>query len=788
MNLHLFNAKIALTVILISVCTLHIEAQITYSRGVIAPPKLKTLTQNNGSQVKLYIKGDGIVHWFETTDEKIVLRNQNGNFMYAILDEKGNMIPSNHPVKQKKSFFKRIFSRKNKYGSKDIFFSKEQLRKKKARLLENSINQRLYTKRKNSINKGSTFPTSGKQKMLTILAEFSDQEHKISRQTLDDLMNKPNYNNTGSFKDYYLEASNNSLDISTTVTKWVRLPHSKAYYGKNDSYDEDSRPREFIRDAIKAALEAGIDFSPFDNDKDSYIDFLQVIHSGVGEEGGEDADAIWSHQWTLSNDYPVGNDKYVRGYVTVPELYTNTNNTPSSIGVSCHEFGHALGLMDYYDTDYGDSGGYADGLGSWELMDSGCWNNEGKTPAHTNIYSKYLLGWANLPELYRSGNYELSQSNKYQKGYQIKTNKEDEFFVLDNRQKIGFDKYIPYHGMLIYRINRSNSGWENNKINIDPKKEGLKLIKSKSYGKDCPFPGNANITSITDITSPANLKTSSLDYTYKGLLDIKEKDEIIFFNYYHNNRLGLKIEFHITSEQKNIFEASINLIRKNSSSPSITPQTTDKNGIALFDNVFSGSYIIEITKNGYKQFREEINIYRDQTIEKKLTKKYNLTINISYKGLPIENVEVSIESEEESLSKYPSLITDYKGNAIFEDIILGNYTIIAKKYNYFSFEKSIQVENELTELIELTPFSIIDAKNKEVRLYPNPSDGEININIELSEKAIIRIFDIKGQLVHQHKHTGGMMNSINLTNLSTGVYIFVLIDKGTTISKTLIIK
>ena len=69
----------------------------------------------------------------------------------------------------------------------------------------------------------------------------------------------------------------------------------------------------------------------------------------------------------------------------------NCNNfSLIDIGVFCHEFGHAFGLPDLYDTDGGSAG-----VGHWCLMGSGNWNTP-TNPAHMSAWSKSELGWANV--------------------------------------------------------------------------------------------------------------------------------------------------------------------------------------------------------------------------------------------------------------------------------------------------------------------------------------------------------------------------------------------------------
>ena len=65
--------------------------------------------------------------------------------------------------------------------------------------------------------------------------------------------------------------------------------------------------------------------------------------------------------------------------------------TQETIGVFAHEYGHALGLPDLYDTDYS-----SNGIGDWSLMAGGSYNyivRGGDSPAHLDAWCKYSLGW-----------------------------------------------------------------------------------------------------------------------------------------------------------------------------------------------------------------------------------------------------------------------------------------------------------------------------------------------------------------------------------------------------------
>lgn len=775
-----------ITLVAIFILSGNLKAQ--RSRGVVAYPYPITVNQNDGTKLKLYIKGDAVLNWYETDSGEKVIKLKDGRFVYAKIDSLGNMVGSDQNIIQKKSFFNRLFSSSNKIKKENIFYSKSQINKKEERYFRNKEKQTDNIQRVNSTTtKSHKFPTTGKRKMLTILAEFSDTPHSISHNDIWRMMNQKGYNGIGSFKDYFTEISYGHLEVITNVTLWVKVPHTKAYYGANDSYGEDINPHEFIQDAVKAAMKLGITFSEYDNDKDGYVDFLQVIHSGVGEECGEDSDAIWSHQWNLNGYIETNDGTKISGYFTAPELFSSLPNTQSNIGVICHEFAHALGLPDYYDTDYAGSGGFADGLGNWDLMDSGCWNDEGRTPAHTNAYSKFLLGWINLKELNKSSEVNIKEIINNEDAYIIKTNKEDEFFILENRQKIQFDKHIPHHGLLVYHVNRASDGWLNNKININPDKEAFKLLRSKSYSKKCPFPGSENITYLTDSSSPSNLLGYNSNYSHKALINIKEEDQIIKFIYYNDNRLSHELELTVFDKNDPIYNAQINLIRTDYSTAPFEARYTNEEGSVIFNKIIKGAYYITVSKNGYKAIEKKINIYENRKINTVLEKQHNLTINITSNNKPIENAEVEIICNTNNDLKLNNQITNKDGNVIFEDICIGTYTISIDKYNFKRFSESYDINTEKEINIDIKAFELKDILKKKIKLYPNPSDGEITLEVELSNEAIIMLIDNRGAKVYEKKYQGGVLHNLNFKNISSGLYHLIIIDKNTKLSKRLII-
>ncbi len=331
-------------------------------------------------------------------------------------------------------------------------------------------------------------------KALVILLQFTDNLADTLGHTpsaFDTLLFSTGEFPTGSMRDYYQEVSDGQFDIEGVVTRWYTAPRPYSYYANNQSgfggYPQNAQV--MAADAVILAS-AEYDFSQFDNDgpdgiphsadDDGEIDALFVVHAGPGgEETGLTTD-IWSHKWNLK--VPIGNHGVVaRAYTTEPERWAfsgpySTAGALISMGVFCHEFGHVLGLPDLYDTS--DVPNPSEGIGEWDLMSKGVYthlagNALGSTPAHLSAWSKIQLGWVTPTwVLQDSAGVVIPPVETSGRVFRLWTNGADEgeYFLLENRQPIGFDAALvrssiepisgstPSHGLLIYHVDENFVG------------------------------------------------------------------------------------------------------------------------------------------------------------------------------------------------------------------------------------------------------------------------------------------------------------------------------------------
>ena len=306
----------------------------------------------------------------------------------------------------------------------------------------------------------------GKKHFLVILVEFSDLSFTSSddpQAAYDRQMNEPGYSRngaTGSARDFYYDNSGGLFEPVFDVYGPVKLSRKYSYYGGNDGSGNDKNPEEAVVEGCQA-LDGQIDFSRYDNDGDGKVDMVFMYYAGYGEADSSDDDSIWPHQWELS---AAGKSVTLDGvrvdkYACSNELAGQVElaGKMGGIGTACHEFGHAMGLPDMYDTDYY-TNGYAGVLYSYSTMCSGSYNNDMRTPPYFNFEERMYLGWVtedDYKEFPRAGTYTIPPING-NVAYRTFTDMDGEYFIYENRTKTGWDRYIPAAGMVVYHADKSS--------------------------------------------------------------------------------------------------------------------------------------------------------------------------------------------------------------------------------------------------------------------------------------------------------------------------------------------
>ena len=308
----------------------------------------------------------------------------------------------------------------------------------------------------------------------------------------------------GAVYDYFVEQSDSIFKPHFDVIGPVTLSKSYKYYGEDtNSTSADTRPRiqEFFSESVTLAIAAGTDFDNYDNDNNGTIDFVFFIFAGEGQnsygtidyldECGIDEEysyLIWPKESSASQkigDYTFG------GYGLTNETFVLSGTTyTDGIGTMCHELSHGLGLPDFYDVNYVNFG-----MDYWDLMDSGSYCFMGRCPAGYTGYEREFMGWRSIKEVSLTEGQTLTLQPMEKGGEPIKLvnpNNSDEYYIIENRQPIGFDlyfgwvyssvrsKYGPNKGLLITHVDYKYSEWVGNRVNTSSTHQRMTILPADS--------------------------------------------------------------------------------------------------------------------------------------------------------------------------------------------------------------------------------------------------------------------------------------------------------------------
>lgn len=383
----------------------------------------------------------------------------------------------------------------------------------------------------------------GKKKGLIILVNFKDTKFKAENtpELYNRIVNEIGFKDEslgfiGSVKDYFLAQSYGKMEFDFDIVGPVTLQYSYKYYGFNDTYGTDINVREMVTDACMA-VDDEVDFSVYDWDGDGNVEQVFFIYAGQCESNNPyDPYLIWPHMSSLST--PLTLDKVrISTYACSGELMNHARI--DGIGAICHEFSHCLGLPDFYDIRYG--GAY--GTGEWDIMCMGCYNGDSFYPAEYTAYERMFVGWLEPTVLETDTDITgMRPLNESKEAYIIyNDNNENEYYMLENRQRTGWDCGLPGSGLIVTHIDYDPRAWSYNVPNSPYGQSQYGISAHERYslfladndsradsasGDAYPYEGN---DSITNLSTPAamlyNANSDGSYYMNKSIRNITRNDD-----------------------------------------------------------------------------------------------------------------------------------------------------------------------------------------------------------------------------------------------------------------------
>jgi M6 family metalloprotease-like protein len=288
-----------------------------------------------------------------------------------------------------------------------------------------------------------TTALQGKHRLLVVLADTADSPwpQGYSRARYEELLFSKT---TESMAEFWRENSYGAYQLEGEVVGPIRAPGRMSDYAYDRADPNGKDVAKLIAFAVDRAAR-DTDLASFDTHDargkkkpDGVIDHLMVIYAE--RTGAHDGFApIWPHRGSL--DASTGGHRI--------GSYTILNHA-ARLGVYVHEFGHDLGLPDLYDRDYS-----SHGAGEWCTMASGSWLGSAGTPAHVSAWAKMRLGWI-TPAVVSEASSAIDVPSSSEKPFALRIPLGEidspEYFVVENRRKIGFDRELAAEGILIWHV------------------------------------------------------------------------------------------------------------------------------------------------------------------------------------------------------------------------------------------------------------------------------------------------------------------------------------------------
>lgn len=454
--------------------------------AVPANPSPLTIKQPNGKTLTFTLKGDEKVNWATTIDQYTLIRNSENVFVYAKLNERGDLVPSNFVASNpdERTAEERLFLSTLPFN---LHFSDTQIQERIT----------LY-----QTENSSKTVTTGQLHLLLILVDFSDKPFTYTQTAFDNMCNQVGYNAngaTGSVKDYYYDNSGHALQMTIDVVGPVTLPNTSAYYAASGGMGA------FVNGALTLA-DPTVNYAQYLNGQNQVAN-IHFVFAGMPQSSTGNTSEIWPHKSFISQSIVKDGVQFTTYSCSAEK---RTPSQMDGIGTMCHEMGHSLGLMDLYDTDYTGTGGTAETPETWDLMAGGSYNNNCNTPPYLNGWEREILNWGSPISLTTSATGVLPCVADSLKSYRIDISS-SEYYLLEHRKQKGWDAYIPGNGLLIYHGDRNRLENTNpfyyNTINVDPSNRGFFIeVSTGNLAHNttglAPFGGASNQNYFTNTSTP----------------------------------------------------------------------------------------------------------------------------------------------------------------------------------------------------------------------------------------------------------------------------------------------
>ena len=277
---------------------------------------------------------------------------------------------------------------------------------------------------------------------LCLLIRFPDVADSIPSTEVAQYCNAPGYTgfgNNGSVRDYFTTVSQGRLDYTSVVTEYLTTKHPRDHY-TDPAVQFGTRARQLIREGLKRLKAQGFDFNQLTADDQGYVRALNVFYAGL--RVNDWSEGLWPHSWALDEPFAASSTR------TFSDYQITNIGSELTLRTFCHENGHMVcDFPDLYDYGY-----ESNGVGDFCLM---CGGGSDTNPVQVSAYLKNQAGWTSrISEASPGTTVTLAAGTN---DFLIHRRSQTEYFIFENRQRVGRDAALPDAGIAIWHADETGS-------------------------------------------------------------------------------------------------------------------------------------------------------------------------------------------------------------------------------------------------------------------------------------------------------------------------------------------
>lgn len=438
-------------------------------------PHAMYFNQPDGTTLTVFLHGDENFHWYASADGAVLYR-QGDKFYIAQTTADGTLTPTG------------LLAHNPELRTPDE--AAAILSQDRESFIYHGYAQAQAKATATSLYGTNYFPHIGQPRIAVVLVQFQgygftmDNPRKSFQQYFNGEGEPEDYGyredmNYGSVRQYFIDQSDSLFMPQFDIYGPVTLPHGMTYYGgRNSNNGNDEKVSALAYDACRLMADS-IDLDKYSNQETGRVDLIYFVYAGYGQNTGGADSTIWAKVSTL-NTRLDDSHTLVRGGFS-PELlgpYSDTTiHRINGVGVTCHEFSHALGLPDFYPTGVSTVNDNQ-GMEDWSLMDNGEYVANGHVPTAYTAWEREAMGWMTIDTLTDARQVTMENIDYGGKAYKIISNDNpDEYWIVQYVQNRKWNQRLAGHratsadmivdGLLMYHVdyNRNYFSLSSNSVN-----------------------------------------------------------------------------------------------------------------------------------------------------------------------------------------------------------------------------------------------------------------------------------------------------------------------------------